>query len=594
MEQQRSRKDVAVNHVVYSDLFTKKLKKWNKIVRDGGFDFIVLDFDKTMTTSESATPWCLFDRSDFASEKTKGTMSRLYEKHCPIETSHSSTIEEKIKNAEEWYEGTLGTLSLEINDTHRLQEALSCVHPYGGVDSLPEARKNCDTTVFLKEKVVPFLKVAKESNVPCVIFSAGLGDMIDHILRQYDDELFGVHIVSNFLTFDFKESGVSTYASHMFEDRKRIVHVFENYKTVGWTSPVVHCANKNVNTLYRWLEINAKKNVEYVKLTSKLNDAKRVLLVGDMLSDAHMSDGLNESVDIVKVCFHEKKFNQHKETVKNLDQFYDHEKLEHATTIFAKQRKPLEPEKNVTRPLFKTVKSPKTERKDETLILGDHDYTFLEDFEKKKEAFDVVVHNCKGASFDVVYALLCESLCGTNVDSDFFKTESNDTIAVSGFARSGKSTFGERVVKAYPPKVAACFAFADKLRWVASVVDPAIPVTQSERKSLFKSINAKDENQDIQNYNALVDMFGYETSKSLVKSFRKSLIALGEGFRNYLKPSVWIDWLFDDDLKIESTNGRRLDSDDVYRRSKKLRDDQGFFGRVLYNHRIRQGNQKDV
>ena len=110
------------------------------------------------------------------------------------------------------------------------------------------------------------LRLLEENNVPLLIFSAGLGDVIYEYLKCQDKLTKNVHIVSNFYTFD------------------------EEGKVNGYKSNVDHTFNKN--------ELEVKNTPYYHEVKDKNN----VILFGDTLGDLDMTEGMEHDC-IIKIGF---------------------------------------------------------------------------------------------------------------------------------------------------------------------------------------------------------------------------------------------------------------------------------------------------
>lgn len=94
-------------------------------------------------------------------------------------------------------------------------------------------------------------------------------------------------------------------------------------------------------------------------------------------------------------------------------------------------------------------------------------------------------------------------------------------IGLCGYARVGKDTAGEILVKQYGYKR---IAFADKLREMATMLNPLIR-----------------NGDEVKTYNEWVNLLGYDTAKMTLVGFRPFLVSLGESVRNVLGESTWIN-----------------------------------------------------
>ena len=103
-----------------------------------------------------------------------------------------------------------------------------------------------------------FLRKMNELNVPVIIVSAGIGNVIEEFLKLEEDLYSNIKIISNFI-------------------------VFENGEFKGIAGEIIHALNKNVVKL----DEDSKHNLENIK---------NILLLGDGFADLKMiSDKAKES-----------------------------------------------------------------------------------------------------------------------------------------------------------------------------------------------------------------------------------------------------------------------------------------------------------
>jgi 5'-nucleotidase len=123
-------------------------------------------------------------------------------------------------------------------------------------------RDNCDS----------FINLLKQKNIPFLILSAGLGEIIKGYLESEKILHKNIHLISNFFKFDSKG------------------------KVIDYDSKVIHTFNKNEY---------AVKNTPYHKTIEK---RKNVILLGDNLGDLNMSKGIHHE-NIIKIGFYNHKEN---------------------------------------------------------------------------------------------------------------------------------------------------------------------------------------------------------------------------------------------------------------------------------------------
>ncbi|TSN21179.1 Cytosolic 5'-nucleotidase 3A [Bagarius yarrelli] len=194
---------------------------------------IITDFDMTLSKfaiNGKRCPTChnIIDNCKFVTEECRQKLFNLKETYYPIEIDPHLTTEEKYPFMVEWYFKS-HTLLVE----QRLQK-----------DKFPEVH-----------------------NVPVFIFSAGLGDVLEEIIRQAGVYLPNVKVVSNFMDFD------------------------ENGILKGFKGELIHMYNKHDGAL---------RNTEYFK---QLKDNSNIILLGDSLGDLNMADGVPNVENLLKIGF---------------------------------------------------------------------------------------------------------------------------------------------------------------------------------------------------------------------------------------------------------------------------------------------------
>ncbi|XP_022957072.1 7-methylguanosine phosphate-specific 5'-nucleotidase A [Cucurbita moschata] len=178
----------------------------------------------------------------------------LYKYYHPLEYSPTISIEEKTKLMEEWW-GKSHSLLIE-----------------GGLTFDAIKQSVASATIAFREGVVELFELLEERDVPVLIFSAGLADIIEEVLRQKLHRSFkNIRIVSNRMVFD------------------------DNGCLVSFKGKTIHSLNKNEHAL----DMAAPLHDQLGDVNGATNDSasvrKRtnVLLLGDHIGDLGMSDGLN-------------------------------------------------------------------------------------------------------------------------------------------------------------------------------------------------------------------------------------------------------------------------------------------------------------
>ncbi|KAB5539125.1 hypothetical protein DKX38_016658 [Salix brachista] len=178
----------------------------------------------------------------------------LYEYYHPLEFSPTIPIQEKTKLMEDWW-GKTHNLLIEGGLTY---------------DAIKESVSS--SAIAFRDGVVELFEFLEERDIPVLIFSAGLADIIEEVLRQKVHRSFkNVKIVSNRMVFD------------------------NDGRLISFKGKLIHSLNKNEHAL----EMAAPVHEHFGDGDGPVNDnvsvkeRTNVLLLGDHLGDLGMSDGLD-------------------------------------------------------------------------------------------------------------------------------------------------------------------------------------------------------------------------------------------------------------------------------------------------------------
>lgn len=209
---------------------TNKLKKL-KINKENAC--IVMDFDRTITASNSQDSWDA--SSHMLGNECKQEMENMYKFYAPIELDYNLNIEEKEKYMVEWY-----------------SKCMDLYYKYGMTEE--KMKKSIETSkLIFRNGAKEFIKKAKEYNIPIIILSAGIGNVIEKFLKDNNCYSENIYIISNFI--EFNENGDMV--------------PFNNTK-------IIHSLNKKMDN-------KLPNNIEQ-KIASK----KYKILVGDLCEDEKM------------------------------------------------------------------------------------------------------------------------------------------------------------------------------------------------------------------------------------------------------------------------------------------------------------------
>jgi len=215
---------------------------------------VIADFDSTLSRHHVNGVRCdsspgVLTRSKLMPEEFKKTGMALFHKYYPIEICHELTVDEKIPHMVEWYTQSQANIVKAGFTKTRIREFVA------------------GSTCILRENTNHMLKVLHDANIPVLVFSAGVGNVLEEVLAAAGALFPNKKIVSNFMEFD---------------DEERIL---------AFKKPLIHTFNKH--------EI-ASMEVEYFASVAERNN---VLLLGDCLGDHEMDKGVQNPDAVLKIGF---------------------------------------------------------------------------------------------------------------------------------------------------------------------------------------------------------------------------------------------------------------------------------------------------
>ncbi|CAI5742500.1 unnamed protein product [Hyaloperonospora brassicae] len=240
-------------------------RKWKKFATDRLDKLVVIaDFDYTLTPAykptndQAISTHGLLMQSEALGPRAQAVARGVFEKYYPIEQCATLTQEEKLPSMIEWW-----TKSHDLMIEH-------------GVSKKAVHRAVEESDIVLREGFMEIFGLLARENVPTLIFSAGLYDVIHAVLaKEYAKTSEktvpkNVHVVSNIMRFD------------------------NNGKLMGFDGTLIHSLNKNATALVE---------TEFWK-QCQLEKRHNILLLGDSLGDCNMANGLDFNEDeIMRIGF---------------------------------------------------------------------------------------------------------------------------------------------------------------------------------------------------------------------------------------------------------------------------------------------------
>ncbi len=152
--------------------------------------FVIIDFDRTLTTGASDASMGIIPK--FLGGECLKERLEIYEYYRPLELDY--TIEENDKKAimKEWANKSFTLLSKYLVSEEIIENALK------------------DANLHLRPGAKEFLKDMYDKNIPVVIMSAGVGNIIKRFLEKQEVLYDNVTLVSNFFEFKDNEAYIDT------------------------------------------------------------------------------------------------------------------------------------------------------------------------------------------------------------------------------------------------------------------------------------------------------------------------------------------------------------------------------------------------
>ncbi|NWI97406.1 5NT3B nucleotidase, partial [Pitta sordida] len=215
---------------------------------------VISDFDMTLSRfacngRRCPTSYNILDTSRVISEASKKKLQDLLHYYYPIEIDPSRTLEEKRPLMVEWWTRAHELLAQQKIHKHDIAQIVR------------------ESEAMLRDGFKEFFDQLLKSNIPLFIFSAGIGDILEEIIRQANVFHPNIKVVSNYMGFDEKE-------------------VLTHFK-----EPLIHTYNKNNTVL--------QGTAYFQQLSTRTN----IILLGDSMGDLTMADGIPTVENILKIGF---------------------------------------------------------------------------------------------------------------------------------------------------------------------------------------------------------------------------------------------------------------------------------------------------
>jgi len=268
----------------YKNDILEIINKWN-----ADTVHILADFDRTLTVGESESSWGILSTGNFIKDEYKNERQRLYDYYRPIEIDETMDFESKNKLMVEWW-----TKHISLFIKYKLTE-----------DVIIDAVKDIKVLKF-RDGARELLESLNDKNIPVVIISAGIGNIIVEFLKNNNCYFDNIIIISAGIGNVIEEflRNNNCYFDNIYIVSNFIK--FENGVAIGLEENIIHSLNKNEALLPD-------------KVKKIIKDRHNIILLGDQIADAKMAP-IGDLYTTVKIGFCEENV---EENYKYFEKTYD-------------------------------------------------------------------------------------------------------------------------------------------------------------------------------------------------------------------------------------------------------------------------------
>uniref|UniRef100_A0A2R8MHU0 5'-nucleotidase, cytosolic IIIB n=1 Tax=Callithrix jacchus TaxID=9483 RepID=A0A2R8MHU0_CALJA len=150
---------------------------------------VISDFDMTLSRfayngKRCPSSYNILDNSKIISEECRKELTALLHHYYPIEIDPHRTVKEKLPHMVEWWTKAHNLLCQQKIQKFQIAQVVR------------------ESNAMLREGYKTFFNTLYRNNIPLFIFSAGIGDILEEIIRQMQVFHPNIHIVSNYMDFN--------------------------------------------------------------------------------------------------------------------------------------------------------------------------------------------------------------------------------------------------------------------------------------------------------------------------------------------------------------------------------------------------------
>uniref|UniRef100_A0A3Q1M956 5'-nucleotidase, cytosolic IIIB n=3 Tax=Bos TaxID=9903 RepID=A0A3Q1M956_BOVIN len=150
---------------------------------------VISDFDMTLSRFayngiRCPSSYNILDNSKIISEECRKELKALFHHYYPIEIDPHRTIKEKLPHMVEWWTKAHDLLCQQKIQKFQIAQVVR------------------ESNAMLRDGYKTFFNTLSQNNIPLFIFSAGIGDVLEEMIRQRKVFHPNIHIMSNYMEFD--------------------------------------------------------------------------------------------------------------------------------------------------------------------------------------------------------------------------------------------------------------------------------------------------------------------------------------------------------------------------------------------------------
>ena len=160
------------------------INRLNKHFLDRKIDFVICDFDRTITKSDSATSWGIIPSSNMVDPNLKKESELIFNHYRPIELDNTISFENKSYNMKKW-----------------ALDQVNLYYRYNITKELLYKILDTNDKLVVRESFDTFIKKLYNKGIRLYIVSAGIYDVIKYVLIKNNIMYDNIQIISNHLGY---------------------------------------------------------------------------------------------------------------------------------------------------------------------------------------------------------------------------------------------------------------------------------------------------------------------------------------------------------------------------------------------------------